>query len=473
MAITSVLPGPSATRPAPWRALPVLLTGAFLPVLDAFIVNVALPSIGRDLHAGPAELELTVSGYGVAYACTLVAGGRLGDRFGRRRLFMIGMLAFTLMSTGCGLAPSTAALIGFRVAQGLAAALMFPQVLAAIQANFTGGDRQRALGVFGAVIGAAGAVGQVFGGWLLSADVAGLGWRPLFLVNAPVGIVALLVCRRLVPETRSPAASRVDVWGSFSLAVAIALVLLPVTLGRASGWPLWTWLCLAAAAPVGAGFFVSQSRAERSGGTPLLPPSLLRLPAARRALVSITLFAMCIGGFLFTTAITLQVGHGFTPVEAGLTMAPCTLAFLGVAVFNGRLVARYGIRLLVAGALAFALGLAGYGAVVALSPQVTVLGAALPLAVAGLGWAALLVPLIGLVLASLPADRAGLAGGVLSTAMQIGLALGASALGSVLFAIVGEAGDSGQWRVATLTGVAVECGLALVVAAVVGRLRAE
>ncbi|GIG61323.1 MFS transporter [Longispora fulva] len=473
MAITSVLPGPAATRPAPWRALPVLLTGAFLPVLDAFIVNVALPSIGRDLHAGPAELELTVSGYGVAYACTLVAGGRLGDRFGRRRLFMVGMLAFTLMSTGCGLAPGTAALIGFRVAQGLAAALMFPQVLAAIQAGFTGGDRQRALGVFGAVIGAAGAVGQVLGGWLLSADMAGLSWRPLFLVNVPVGVVALLVCLRLVPETRTPTAPRVDVVGSVFLAAAIALVLLPLTLGRASGWPLWTWLCLAAAVPVGIGFLVSQGRSERSGGTPLLPPSLLRLPAARRALVAITLFAMCIGGFLFTTAITLQVGHGFTPVEAGFTMAPCTLAFLGVAVFNGRLVARYGTRMLVAGGVAFAVGLAGFGATVALSPQVTVVGAALPLTVAGLGWAALLVPLIGLVLAGLPAERAGLAGGVLSTAMQVGLALGASVLGSVLFAIVDGTADPGRWRVATLTGVAVECVLASTVAAVVGRLRAR
>ncbi|MGY0235349.1 MFS transporter [Longispora urticae] len=473
MANTSVLPGPSATRPAPWRALPVLLTGAFLPVLDAFIVNVALPSIGGTLHAGPAELELTVSGYGVAYACTLVAGGRLGDRFGRRRLFMVGMLAFTLMSTGCGLAPSTAALIGFRVAQGLAAALMFPQVLAAIQAGFSGGERQRALGVFGAVIGAAGAVGQVFGGWLLSADVAGLSWRPLFLVNAPVGVLALLLCRRLVPETRSDSSPRVDVRGSVFLAVAIALVLVPATLGRADGWPLWTWLCLAAAAPVGIAFVVSQHRSEASGGTPLLPPSLLRLPAARRALVAITLFATCIGGFLFTTAITLQVGHGFTPVEAGLTMGPCTLAFLGVAVCTGRLVARYGTRLLVGGAVTFAVGLAGFGAVVALSDRVTVPGAALPLAVAGAGWAALLVPLIGLVLAGLPAERAGLAGGVLSTALQIGLALGASVLGSVLFAIVGTGGDPGRWRAATLTGVAVECALALTVAGIVGGLRAR
>ena len=455
----------------PWRALPVLLVGALLPVLDAFIVNVALATIGHRMHAGSAELELVVSGYGVAYACSLVAGGRLGDRFGRRRLFMIGMAAFTLCSVACGLAPTAAVLVVFRIAQGMAASLMFPQVIAAIQAGFTGADRQRALGYFGATIGIAGVLGQVLGGALLSADIAGLSWRVVFLVNVPVGIVTLAVCRRTVPESRLQKAIPVDVRGASSLAVVIALVLLPLTLGRSTGWPLWTWLSFAAAVPAGIGFVASQRRAERAGRVPLLPPSLLAIPAARIGLAMTVLFTVCLGGFLFSLSVILQFGHGFSPIASGLTMGPCALAFFGVSLTIRRLQARFGARLLVGGALLFALGLIGFAAVAASTGDVlTGPEAAAPLVIAGLGWAAVLVPLMGVVLGGLPAERAGLAGGVLSTAVQIGLAVGASVLGTVVFSVAGGHPDASSWRAVVLVVVGIECVLALATAACARRL---
>jgi len=469
--------GPPVSEPLrpgpPWRALPILLVGAFLPVLDAFIVNVALATIGRDLHATSAELELTVSGYGVAYACSLVAGGRLGDRFGRRRAFLAGMAAFTVTSVACGVAPSALLLIVFRVLQGFAAALMFPQVLAAIQAGFEGPDRQRALGFLGAVVGAAGAVGQIAGGSLLAADIAGLGWRPIFLVNVPVGLVALLIGRRMLPESRTPTAPAIDVVGALSLAATIALVLLPLTLGRTSGWPVWTWLSLAAAPIAGACFVASQRRFERSGRAPLVPLSLLEVRYARLGLTAMLLFATCVGGFLFSLTMVLQVGHGYSALKSGLTMVPSALAFFLVALRTRELTARFGDRLVAGGAAVFAVGLAGFAAVAAASgAHLNPVAAAAPLVVLGLGWAAAMVPLLGVVLAGLPAERAGLAGGVLSTALQVGLASGASIVGTVLFSVAGSGLDVGRWRDATLVMVAVDCGLALATAATVLRLRA-
>ncbi len=471
---TTTLTAPAApTRSAaPWRALPILLLGAFLPILDAFIVNIGLATIGSELHAGTAALELTVSGYGVAYACTLVVGGRLGDRYGRRRLFLLGLAAFTAASTACGLAPTVTALVGFRVVQGLAAALMFPQVLASIQAGFTGPDRPRALAAFGAMAGAGGAVGQLLGGALLAADLGGLSWRPLFLVNLPVGILALILAPRLVPETRAAVPARLDVWGAVTLGGTIAFLLVPLTLGRSAGWPLWAWLCLAAVVPTAAGFALLQRAKEQSGGTPLVPPSLLRLPLARWALLAMLVFATLIGGFLFAISITMQVAHGFAPLKAGLCMGPCALVFLLVSLRVSRWVARYGATVLVIGALVFASGLLGLAAVVTFSGDVlNPVAVAATLTVVGFGWALVLTPAIGYVLANLPVDRAGLAGGVLSTAMQVGLAVGASVVGSVLFAVAGDRPTPTDWRHAILAALALEVTLALATALVYTRLR--
>ncbi len=428
--------------------------------------------MGRDLGASEAQLELTVSGYGVAYACSLVAGGRLGDRFGRRRLFLLGMASFTAMSAACGLAPNVTTLIVFRVLQGLTAALMFPQVLAAIQAGFEGAARQKALGVFGLVVGSAGAIGQVVGGLLLQADLFGSGWRPLFLVNVPVGIVALVLARRIVPETKAPVATPIDTRGAVLLAATIALLLIPLTLGRAEDWPVWTWIALAAVLPFAAVFAATQSRSERSGGTPLVPPSLLRLPAARLGLAALLVFGTCVGGFMFSLAMILQVGHGFTPIRSGLGMAAAATGFLIIALLAQRLVARFGAMVLVVGAFIFAFGTAAFAVVAGIAEDgLTLPEILLPLFVAGIGWGMVLVPLLGLTLSALPIDRAGLAGGVLSTALQIGLASGASIVGSTLFAIIGDTPDADAWRDATYAVAGVLGALALTTAVLCLRLR--
>src|ERR687886_2478042 len=216
-------------------------------MIDFFIVNVALPSMAADLDASTAVLELVVSGYATAYAVLLVVGGRLGDAFGRRRLFLTGMAAFTLTSLLCGLAATAPALVAARVLQGAAAALLVPQTLATIQATGTAASRARAVGWFGATGGIAAVVGQVLGGVLVSADVAGSSWRPIFLVNVPIGLAGLVLGRTLVPETRSPLAARPDLPGTVLLAGAVVAVLLPLTQGRAEGWPAWSVVLLASA----------------------------------------------------------------------------------------------------------------------------------------------------------------------------------------------------------------------------------
>jgi MFS family permease len=243
-----------------------VLLGVFLPMTDFFIVNVALPTIDHDLHASSGMLQLVVAGYTIAYAVLLVVGGRLGDTFGRRRLFLAGMAGFTLTSLACGIAPTAVILVLVRAAQGATAAMMVPQVLSTIQAKTEGVERARALGLFGATGGIATVTGQLAGGLLVSANIAGTGWRPIFLVNVPIGIAGLFLARRVIPETRSPAPARIDAAGTTLLAAAVLMLLIPLTEGRSLGWPAWM-LALLALSPVAAlGFGLAERRLERSGG---------------------------------------------------------------------------------------------------------------------------------------------------------------------------------------------------------------
>ncbi|HEY4022238.1 MAG TPA: MFS transporter, partial [Pseudonocardiaceae bacterium] len=276
------------TRPSPAgltsAGLITVLIGAALPIIDFFIVNVALPTIDTTLHASSATLELVVAGYGIAYALLMVLGGRLGDAFGRRRLFTVGLLAFTITSLACGLAPTALTLVLARVAQGASSALMLPQVLSTIQAATHGEHRSRALGIYGAVGGIGTVVGQLLGGALVSADIAGLSWRPIFLVNVPIGIVGLLLAKRNVPETRSANPIGIDRLGTVVLGLAMLTLLVPLMEGSALGWPAWMWVSLGAFPFAAAAFVLIEKRAERAGRVPLLPPSIMRMPSIRRGL---------------------------------------------------------------------------------------------------------------------------------------------------------------------------------------------
>ncbi|MFF4580223.1 MFS transporter [Streptomyces sp. NPDC001389] len=418
-----------------------VLLGAALPLIDFFIVNVALPAIDSDLAAGPAMLELVVGGYGVAYSVLLVLGGRLGDTAGRRRLFLIGMAAFGVTSLACGLAPTAWTLVGARVAQGAAAALMLPQVLATIQATTRGPRRARAMSLYGATAGLSMVAGQILGGVLVAADVAGSGWRSVFLVNVPVVLLGLVLAVRAVPETRSERPASVDVPGTLLLGLTLVSLLLPLAEGRAAGWPLWTWLSLAVSPLAAVAFYLTERRADRLGRTPLVPPSLLRLVSLRRGLVMLLPFSIGFSGFMFVVAVALQQGLRMGPVSAGLALVPMALAFFAASLAGPRLVGRFGSRVVTAGGIVQA---AGIGLLLVTVwrgwPDLGLAALAPGVAVAGLGQGLQLPVLMRLMLSDVPADRAGVGSGVMVTTQQSSLALGVATVGSLFLALAAGSG---------------------------------
>lgn len=459
-------PGPTAPALGPLGLFTVLL-GAALPLIDFFIVNVALPAIETDLDAGAAVLELVVAGYGVAYAVLLVLGGRLGDSFGRRRLFLAGMAAFGLTSLACGLAPDAWVLVGARVAQGGAAALMLPQVLATIHSATTGHRRAKALSLYGATAGLSMVAGQILGGVLVAADIAGTGWRAVFLVNVPVAAAGLLLAVRSVPETRSDRPAPVDRPGTLLLAVSLVTLLVPLTEGRAAGWPAWTWVSLAVFPFAALAFFLVERRADRAGRIPLVPPSLFALTGMRRALPLLVPFSIGFGGFMFVIAVALQQGLRYGPVEAGTTLVPMAVAFFLASLAGPRLVGRYGGRVVTAGGVLQGVGVAVLALTVARSwePGMTAWALLPGVAIAGLGQGLQLPVLFRLVLADVPAERAGVGSGVMVTTQQSALALGVATLGTLFLALVPSHGT----REALVTVLVVQ--LAAVVVTALASLR--
>ncbi|WP_229348789.1 MFS transporter [Streptomyces sp. UNOB3_S3] len=416
--------------------LATVLLGAALPFLDFFIVNVALPTIDHDLDAGPAMLEMVVGGYGVAYAVLLVFGGRLGDMAGRRRLFLWGTAAFGVTSVACGLAPDAWALVAARIAQGASAALMLPQVLATIQATTHGAERTRALSWYSGTAGVVSAVGQVLGGVLVSVDLLGTGWRSIFLINAPIAVVALLLAIRSVPETRSDNPTRVDGRGTVLLSLTLVSLLVPLTEGRSTGWPLWSWLLLATFPVAAVAFVLVERHEERAGRTPLVPPSLLRVPSVRDGLATIVPFSVGWGGFMFVLAVALQEGLRLGPMAAGAALVPMCVTFLIGSLAGPRLASRFGRRLVTAGAVVQGVGLLMVGATFFFGwDGLGALGLAPGLAVQGLGQGLLMPITIRLVLSEVPVAQAGVGSGVLVTTQQAFMALGVATLGSLFLSL--------------------------------------
>ncbi|HEY3765016.1 MAG TPA: MFS transporter [Gaiellales bacterium] len=418
--------------------LATVLLGAFLAIADFFIVNVALPTMDTDLHPTAAMLQLFVAGYGVPYALMLVLGGRLGDLFGRRRLFMAGVASFTLFSLLCGIAPTATVLIAFRAAQGASAAFMVPQVLATIQSATSGQSRARAIGLYGATAGIAAVVGQVAGGLIVDANIAGQGWRPIFLVNVPIGIVALALASRYVPSTRSTEPARVDVPGTGLLAVAVLGLLVPLTEGRTLGWPLWSIGLLALVVPAAVAFTLVERRLEAANRHPLVPPSMLRDQGMRAGLVIAVLFFAGFAAFMFVSAIALQTGAHLSPLGSGLALTPLALAFFATTFVTPQLTARYGRSIIAVGALVQAVGLAGVAFTLHDAwPHVDAATLAPAMVIAGIGQGLVLPPLFGFVLAGVPAARAGVGAGILTTTQQSALALGVATLGSIFLSYDG------------------------------------
>lgn len=413
-----------------------VLSGAALPIIDFFIVNVGLPTIQRDLHASTATLELVVAAYGVAFAVLLVLGGRLGDAFGRRRLFLIGLALFTLTSLMCGLAPDALTLVLVRAAQGAAAALVMPQVLSIIQAGTTGEHRSRALGCYGATSGMSSVIGQLLGGLLVAADLWGTSWRPIFLVNVPVGIISLILARRTVPESRASNPVGVDRWGTALLATALLSLLIPLTEGNSLGWPLWTIALLIVFVFAAYGFIRVEARREAANGLPLLPPTLLRTASVRHGLAVAIPYFCGFGAFMFVYVVTLQDGLHFDSFGSGLALSPNAVAYFSMSLISSRLVARYGQKVVIAGSTISAIGLlvlAGTG--LAAWPNVAV-GELIPaMILIGLGNGLAQTTLFRIVLSRVPIDLAGAGSGVMTTTQQTSMALGVAVFGTVFAAL--------------------------------------
>jgi len=428
-------PAPYAKR---WLMLPVILAAMFMAQFDLYVVNVAAPSLEHDLHAGQAALELIVAGYAFTYASGLITGGRLGDLFGSRAVFLSGTVAFTIASVLCGIAQSPGQLVAARLVQGLTGAAMVPQVLALITATFPPAERARALSWFGVTVGVGAVAGQVLGGALLEADVAGLGWRVIFLVNLPIGIVMLAFAHRLLPRRTPTARPRLDPVGAVGVSVSLALALVPLILGRLEGWPVWTWISLVASVPaMGLTLWWERALAGR-GGQPLLDLGLFRDKAFNRGLVvSVATFAGFFS-FMFTLTLVLQSGLGLSPLEAGFTFTPLGLAFSGASIASQRITAKYGSRMITTGGAIAAVGVVVLLVVLQASGGETSAARLIgPMVLIGLGNGLAVPALVGSVLAGVRPQQAGAAAGVLTTAQQFASAAGVAAIGSVFFQALG------------------------------------
>ena len=417
-----------------WLPLPVILAGVFMVVLDFFIVNVALPSMQSDLGASATAIEWVVAGYALTSAVFVITAGRLGDRFGRRRMFSLGLAVFTVASAACGAAGTPFELVLARLVQGVGGAMMTPNVLSIIGVLYSGPDRVRALSVYGTAMGLAAVGGQLIGGALIAADPAGLGWRSCFLINVPIGVAALVVAPRVIPESRQPRAPRLDRVGTLLATAVLTAVVLPLLEGRQHGWPLWTWMSLGAAPVLLAVFLIHQRRLTRKGGSPLLDMALF----GQRSFSAGLLTQFCFWGgqasFFVVLALYLQSGRGLHPLPAGLVFTILAVAYVAASMRAPALAARHGRAVIGAGALVLASGhglLLAAVAGVGVGGSVAVLVPGLLLVGAGMGL--VLAPLASTILQSLEPERAGAASGMLTTMQSVGNALGVAVTGVIFF----------------------------------------
>src|SRR5499433_2714632 len=428
--------GPDPRR---WLTLIILLLAAFMNLLDVSIVNIAIPSIQRDLNASYADVQWALAGYTLAYALVLITGGRLGDTFGRKRLFLIGVTGFTLMSALCGAAQTPGMIIACRVAQGAMGAIMMPQVLSITQVIFPAAERIKALAAFGVTAGLGTVSGPLLGGLLTQHNLFGLDWRPIFLINVPVGILAICASAVLVRESRAPRPPRLDPGGVVLISAALLLLLYPLVQGRQLGWPTWTFVSMAASAPVFALFVAWERFKERRDGSPLVPMRLFGERGFSAGMAIAVTFFLGIASFGLVMTLFLQLGLSFTPLHAGLTFLPFSLGILVSSGAAARLAPRFGRGVTMAGALVIAAGMAGiivavhhYGAAVTTWELVP------GLVGAGLGLGAVIAPLADIVLDRVPHQDAGSASGVFNTGLQLGNSIGIAVIGVIFFALLGS-----------------------------------
>jgi EmrB/QacA subfamily drug resistance transporter len=439
------VPGAGAPDPNRWRALSVTLVAGFMSLLDVSIVSVALPSLQQSLGAEPTAVQWVVSGYALTFGLALVPAGRLGDALGRRRMFLGALSAFVLFSGLAGAASSIGLLVAARLAQGLAAGALAPQNSGLIQQLFSGAERGRAFGLFGATVGISTAVGPVVGGLILALAGGVDGWRWIFLVNVPIGVVALVLAARLIPRTTAGRTGHIDVVGGLLLGGGVLAVLLPLAEADSGGIARLWWLFVVAVG-MAALFVRWERRVMRRHGAPLLDLRLLsgtRGYATGAALG--TVYFLGFSGIWLVFALFLQSGLGYTPLQSGLSVTAFALGSAVSAAVGGRLVERFGRRSTVIGLTGVLTGLVVTIGVVLVVPAASLTGAlAVPLLVAGIGGGLVISPNITLTLREVPVRMAGSAGGALQTGQRVGAAIGTAALPGVYYMVLGATGQDHQ-----------------------------
>jgi EmrB/QacA subfamily drug resistance transporter len=417
-----------------WLILGVVLVGSFMAILDVFIVTQGLPSIKTSLGAGVADLELVVSAYSLVYAVFLVTGGRLGDILDRKRIFLFGMTVFTVASALAGYAPSAIFLIGARALQGLGAALMYPQVLSIIQVTFKGSERSLALGLFAAISGIGAITGNIVGGLLIQLNLAGLSWRPIFLVNLPIGIIGVLAGFLVLHPSRTERAPKLDLPGVGLISLFLVSLILPLAEGQQIGWPNWMVMLLILSFPVLALFVIYERKRTNNGEDPLVDMDLFRHRSFAVGIPLTLLYYVTASGLFFTLVLFLQSGLGFSPIVSGLSFAQLNIGFITASLLGPRLIRSFGNRVL---SLAYILQTAGLGWIIlalnSYGSGLTLYELSPPLIVFGAGAGFALSPLLGVILSGVPSREAGEASGVVSTSFQIGNTVGISLFGLLYY----------------------------------------
>lgn len=436
---------PFEAYPRRWAALAVLLLAGFMNLVDVSIVNVALPSMQHGMGATSSEIEWVAAAYVLAFALGLLPFGRLGDRVGRKRMFLIGVSGFTLFSIACGLAPTMTTLILARVLQGFAGAMMMPQVLSIVQHMFPPKERPLAFSLFGTAAGLASVTGPLAGGLLIEANLFGLDWRPIFLVNIPIGIFAVVAATLLVPKTPSHPELDND-WGGILLAGAsVFLLVFPLIEGHGYGWPAWTFAMIAASIVGFALFYAYERSRVRVGKSELLPTALLSNGNFLLGSGMVVLFFSGVSGFFLVLAVFLQNGFGFSPLESGLATTPFPVGVLIASVVSGRLGLRWQRQRIVAGALSLVLGMALLGYLLADTVDTVNHWEILPaLMLCGFGLGVGISPMFQTVLAGVPPRDAGSGSGALQSFQQIGSAVGIAITGQIFFSTLTDRFSTGS-----------------------------
>jgi EmrB/QacA subfamily drug resistance transporter len=418
-----------------WWVLAVVVAAQFMFGVDAFIVNVAIPTIAAELRASTAEIESVIAIYLIAYATLIVTGGRLGDIYGTKTVFLAGVTGFTLTSLWCGLAQSGPELIAARLAQGATAALMVPQVLATLHLLFADHARSRAFGIYGIVLGLAGAAGFALGGILVTLDLDGLGWRTVFFVNVPFGIAIIAAALKIMPSAPRREGTRLDVPGAIVLFLGLLCLIGPLLFGRELQWSPPVWLAMAAGVTMVAAFVRLERAVERSGGMPLIDLALLSDQSFMRGLAAAFFFFFANLSFYLIMTMFMQKALQIPPIKAGLVFVPLALTFVVASRLSSVRAKHRGTLVLIEGCALQIAGLAVLALTIFFVPAPSALMLASILMVFGYGQGLVMAPLSGVVLSSVKPASAGSGSGMYGTTAQIANAAGVAAIGAVFFAV--------------------------------------